>query len=488
MKNIIKIVLLLNIVISNISCKKDLERVPVGTVDIDAFYKTASDAETALLGCYNRVFGSDFNTSLIINNDLSSDDEKGYLFGSFFDTRKEITKFNNPGEGLWSTGYNAIANINLLIEKLSAIPDNFFTKTSRKAEILGEAKFLRAYTYWHLVHLFGGVPLVLQFPKSISVSDNSIPRSTKDETYAQILKDLTDAEASLPSNFDVAGALPGENIKNTKGRPTKWAAKMLMCRLYLDQQDWAKAAAKSQEIIASGIYSLSNDPARDNNFRRIFNGDQNTEESILEVQNIQNEIDQGGFIYLHLGAYPPPFGATEDLYFNGFDTTMGRDTMDIRRLTTVGPAGGPYYCIKYSKFFGDPDPDNYIIFRYAETLVINAEAQNELRGPNAESLSYLNQLRARAKGVLDNRTYSGLPPLVLPATQELMRQAIRDEKRREFALEGLRWYDLLRYGPDVAMAAVRKSTGNDFADPNKLILPIPLREEQVSKLAQNPGY
>ncbi len=487
MKNII-VILLLFIIIVTASCKKELERVPVGTTDIDAFYKSSSDAEIALLGCYNRTFGSDFNTNLIINNDLSSDDERGYMFGSPFDTRTEITKFNNPGEGIWSVGYNAIANINLLLERTPSVPDISFTKAGRKQEITGEAKFLRAYVYWHLLHHFGGVPLVLQFPKTTGVSANTVQRSSREETYAQIIKDLQEAESVLPSNYNEPTALPGDNLKNTKGRATTWAAKMLLCRVYLDQQDWAKAAAKSQEIIAANIFSLSDDSTRDNNYQRIFNGDQNTEESILEVQNIQNEIDQGGFVYLHLGAFPPPFGVTEDLWFNGFDTTNGNADRDIRRVWTVGPAGGPYYSVKYRKFFGDADPDNYIIFRYAETLMINAEAQNELQGPGNTSLSYVNQLRMRAKGVIDNVTYPGLPPIALPATKELFRQIIRDERRREFALEGLRWYDLLRYGSEVAMAAVRRSTGNNFNDINKLVLPIPLREEQVSKIAQNEGY
>jgi len=482
------IVFILIVAASFLSCKKDLERVPVGTVDIDAFYKTSSDAETALLGCYNRVFGSDFNTNLLIFNDVSSDDERGYLFGSPYDTRIEITKFNNPAENIWSVGYNAIANINLLLEKVALLPDNIFLRPGRKQQIIAEGKFLRAYTYWHLLHIFGGVPLVLQFPKSTGIRENAIPRNTKAEVYAQILLDLQDAERDLPSNYNVATALAADNLRNTKGRATTWAAKMLQARLFLDLKDYTNAAAKTQEVSSSTIFQLSNDLARDNNYRRIFFGEQNTEESILEVQNIQNEIDQGGFVFLHLGAFPPPFGVTEDLYFLGYDTTNGNGPRDIRRAGNIGPAGGPYYAVKYTKFFGDADPDNYIIFRYAEALMINAEAQNELQGPNNTSLNYVNLIRARARGVLFNVTYSGLPPIILPSTKEAFRQIIRDEKRREFALEGIRWYDLLRYGSNVAMAAVRRSTGNNLNDTTKLILPIPLREEQVSMLTQNPGY
>ena len=487
MKNITKTLLLL-IFLGIISCKKELDRLPVSTTDIDAFYKTSNDAEVALLGAYNRVLGSDFNTSLMLFNDVSSDDERGYQFGSTLDGRTDLTKFNSDfGNGMWPTAYNALANINLLLEKVPAIPDNAFLLANRKQQIIGEAKFLRAYVYWHLVHLYGGVPIVLSFPKNANVSDNSTPRSTVDETFAQILLDLKDAEAVLPSDYNVINAVPSENLKNSKGRVTKWAAKMLMCRLYLDKKDYTNAAAKSKEIIDANLFKLSDDPIRDNNYQRLFQGPQNTEESILEVQNIQNEIDQGGFVYLHLGAYPPPFGVTEDLYLNAY-TVNGNDSIDIRRAYNIGPANGPYYSLKYRKFFGDPDPDNYIIFRYAETLMIYAEAQNELLGPNATSLNYLNQIKARAKGVLDNKTYPGPPALILPPSTDLMRTEIRNEKRREFALEGIRWYDLLRYGPDVALEAIRKSTGNSLTDPNKLILPIPQREVEVSGIAQNPGY
>lgn len=483
MKNISKIFALL-ILISVSSCKKELERLPVGTTDIDAFYKTSSDAETALLGAYNRVLGNEFTTNLMIFNEVSSDDQKGYQFGSNLDTRVEITRFNSDfGNGIWATGYNALANINLLIEKVPTIPDNSFIRVQRKQQIIGEAKFLRAYVYWHLVHQFGGVPLVLNFPKNANVQENAIPRSSLDETYAQILKDLTDAEAVLPSDYNQVGTSPADNLRDSKGRITKWAAKMLLARYYLDKKDFPNAATKSSEVINSQVFKLSNEPTRDNNYLRIFNGSQNTEESILEVQNIQNEIDQGGYVYLYYGIFPPAYGATKDLYdfYAKGDFRFGYNVFEANPgVFTIG---------KYTKFFGAPDPDNYIIFRYAEALMINAEAQNEISGPNTTSFNYINQIRARAKGVYFNVNYPG-PALLdaLPASKEAMRQIIRDERRKEFASEGMRWYDLLRYGADVATAAIRRSTGNNFNDPNKLILPIPQREVEVSKLTQNPGY
>lgn len=483
-------IILLSLVFS--SCRKELDLIPKNSVDIVAFYKTPGDLETALFGCYNQVFRWDVWTKYMMVNDIASDDEQRYAAGGSFgavDTRTDITKFNNFGEELWPASYQAIANLNLLLQNLPDVPETVFTRPARKAEIEGEAAFLRAFVYWHLLHHFGGVPIVKTFPTSASPDANKIPRNTKDEVYQQIMEDLQVAEAKAASNYNILAQVAIDSLKNTKGRATTWAAKMLMARWYLDKGDWQQALGKANEVINSGLYRLSNDPSRDNNYQRIFTGDQNTEESILESQNVQNENDQGAFVYFHLGAFPPFFGPTFNLADKGYDSTSG---VDIRRAYSVGVAGdrpaGPVYAVKYRKFFGDADPDNYLIFRYAEALMIKAEAENELNGPGTEQLDIINTIRGRAKGVFSNVTYSGPAPVSMPATREEMRELIRSEKRREFALEGIRWYDLLRYGPETAMEAIRNSTGNSLDDANLLLLPIPLREEQVAGLVQNPGY
>ncbi len=487
MKKYIKIISLISFLAFTTSCEKEIELNPEDVIATDQFYQNANDAESGLAACYNKTFSFDVYGKILFYSDISSDDIRAYNDGgdlSRLERRSELIATNGEAGSFWNGCYNALANINLLLEKVPAIPDNAFLK-QRKAEIIGEAKFLRAYIYWNLLQFYGGVPIILNFPTSGSRPENQFPRNTAAEVLTQIKTDLTEAETVLPYiyvNPTNAGDV-NYTLTNSKGRANKGAAKALLIRILLSESKWAEVAAKAQEITASNTYQLN---ARYSPIFRAEEGArQNTVESILESQasNLPGQFDNTGVLkFFYTGS--PIYGATEDLY-NTYDTGT---RVDVRRERNAVRVEGPlrYYASKYKNFYSDLPNDHYILFRYAEVLINRAEALNELGYPNQEALNIINSLRSRARDIdWGGGPTTGIAPLTLAdvPNQQGFRQAIRNEKRREFTQEGLRWFDLLRWDKNLALQA----TG--VTDQNKLLFPIPQGEiDKNPKLTQNPGY
>ena len=474
------------ITLTQSACKKVIEKDTVEEVGTGNFYKTSIDAETGLLGCYNKMMSWDFYGKALFYSDISSDDVQAYNDnGDLFrlENRSQLVPNNNETTSLWAGAYNALANINLLIEKVTLIDDNRFL-LNRKQEILGEAYFLRAYIYWHMAQFYGDVPLVLTFPKSANSTENLVKRNTVAEVMTQVKADLAIAETNLPLNFNDPRRIPDVNLINTKGRATKGAAKALQLRILLLEKNWAGAAAKAQEIVNSNQYNVTGVK-----FVAVFrsnDGGQNTQESIMECQSVEQpgQFDNTGVLkFFYTGA--PVFGATESAYAN-YASGSG---VDVRREQSMFKASNPtrIYAQKYKNYYSNEPNDNYILFRYAEVLLNRAEALNEVAYPNTEVVTILNQIRARAADpTFRFGSTSGIPPVSLAdaPNQAAMRTLIRNEKRRETTQEGLRWFDLLRWDNGAgALSAI------GLTDARKLLFPIPQEDrDRNPNLTQNGGY
>ena len=485
MKNSIIKILIAALVLSAASCKKVINRDYVEGVATANFYKNSNDAESGLLGCYNKTLSWDVYGKFLFYSDISSDDIEWFTPGGDLqnlEIRSLLINSNTEVGGLWGSCYNALANINLLVDKVQALPENKFLPTTRKKEILAEAHGLRAYIYWNMLQFWGGVPLVLTFPTSTDREVNQVARNSAAEVLAQIKADLVIADADLPVKFFNPLLQPDQNLINAKGRFTQGAAKALQLRILMEEKDWTGAVAKAQEVTAMGEFIINP------KFVPIFrsnDGGQNTKESIWESQSVElpGQFDNTGVLkFFYTG--PPKVGATQSLY----DSYGPVGNTDVRREQSMFRQTDPVfiYAQKYKNFYSNDPNDNYILFRYAEVLLNKAEALNELAYPSTEALDIVNSFRARA----EDETFrfgacTGIPVKTLAdaPTQAAMRQLIYDEKRREMTQEGIRWFDMLRRDKAAAAAAV------GITDQDKLLFPIPQGErDRNPKLEQNPGY
>ena len=464
-----------------------LEQEPQSILEIDSFYATGSDAEMGIIGAYNRFFAENHIVGTYMILDMSSDDLTTVppKFGYLIENREEMSALNNGStETYFRAPWVTIANTNLFIENVNALPPTAFTGTTagtgdRKAEILGEAHFIRGVSYYYLAMMWRNVPLILEFPEGSLPEDNQVPAATQAEVLAQAEADLRIAEASLPD------AMTQFSVNERRGRASKWAAKAFLSRLELMKSNWQAVVDLSDEIINSNQYSMV-DP-----WTRLFLNEQNSNEAILEIQAERSP----GFFNMGIHGWfygNGEFKATDDAV-----AQFEKPLKDARYEFVIKDNKAT------SKFLPVPlwadagiERANLTMLRLAEIYFNKAEALNELNydANKQEVLDILNMIRARAADPAFNNRFratapvgtTGIAPLTLTDldTQEKMRQAIRQEKRRELMFEGQRWLDLLRWDPNYAMDIVNTS------NPDKLYLPIPESEITLNNgvLSQNPGW
>lgn len=365
----------------------------------------------------------------------------------------------------------------------------------------GEALFFRAWCYFNLVRAFGEVPLVTI--KVVEASDANVPKTTAEKIYEQIDKDLTEAEECLPLRWD----------SDYTGRLTWGAARSLHARTYMMRNDWDNMYTASTEVIKSGIYNL-NTPVD-----KVFTVEgENCGESIFELQcEATDAMKEDASIGSQFCQVQGVRGAGEwDLgwgwhmatklmgeAFEPGDPRRNATLLYFRRSTDepitpentnqpygespVSTAMGAYF---NKKAYTDPTLRrkysrmgfwvNIRLIRYPDVLLMAAEAANE-KGLTGEAAGYLEQVRAHARGTL-----ADVLPKVESASQSVLRDAIRHERRVELALEPDRFYDLVRWG---IAKEVLQAAGKNYQDKNAL-LPLPQTEIDKSNgvLVQNPDY
>jgi len=361
----------------------------------------------------------------------------------------------------WNSAYRSIAECNIILSRGPKITMD----ATLQNRYLAEAKFIRALNYFNLVRIFGDVPLI-----TAELADYkdaySYGRKPVADVYAQIVKDLTEASTILPATYT------GADI----GRVTSGAARGILGKVYLTQGKYAEALTALTSVITSNTYNLLP------NFNDVFSpANEMNKEIIFAVRYARGGLGLGSsFGYSMTGGNfnneMPEFGS---LY----------DSSDKRKaISAVPDAVGPqYHCNK----FIDPTPtslgdyeNDWIVLRYADVLLMQAEALNELNR-TLEAEPYLTQVRQRA----------GLTPL-LALSQVDFRLAVEKERRLELALEAHRWFDLVRTNRAVTVMNAHFAANAAFyggttytVKPTQVLFPIPLTEIQINpKLAQNAGY
>lgn len=469
------------------SCSK-LDEKPESVLITDNFYQNEDQAKAAVTAAYRKLYETGqslYNSLFQIGVEMATDDyEAGprarnahvrAISGLTHDAS------NDRMEQLWKQSYDAINVSNIAIDRITLIKKENINETVR-VRLINEAKFLRALHYFNLVRWFGGVPLVLHEPGSLSPEALYVEKATEAAVYAQIILDLQDAE-NLPA--------PAEYGANDIGRATSGAAKSLLSKVYLTQKDWAHAAAKSKEVIDHHWYALFE------NYADVFNvAKKNGIEHIFSAQFQGNAGYQGNSLASRSAPNEVP-GINGD-YADALHKQGGLYESfaegDARKAVTfvtqmVSPVDGKLYTFEphFNKYY-DPavvgsqgeSSRNLPIIRYAEVLLIYAEASNELnRSPSAEAYQAIDAVRQR----------SGVPRLqdIAPGlSADNFRDTVFQERRKELVYEYQRWFDLVRRGPDYYIK-VLKAAGKTLAAPRHIHFPTPQRELNLNpKLKQDP--
>lgn len=485
-------------------CKKDYLSVsPEGLLTAEDAARDPNIARKLVTGVYNQLyqggFGNDVHGIIFcMAADVASDDaDKGSTAADqapeavgFDNFTSALNSTNYYVERLWAGHYKGIAAANNTLDVLNG---STFDHTTKRT-LIGETKFIRAYLYFNLVRMFGGVPLSLRVPTGPADGNSAefTTRATKEAVYQAIISDLQYGVDSLPLKGDAGAEV---------GRATKGAAQSLLAKVYLYHGDYQKAYDLSSAVILSAKYSLVSDYSQ--NFRsKTYD---NNAESVFEIETGTN-IDCNAAVPFYVVAQGPRaggLGGWADLGFglntpsqdlvNAYEAGDKRDSATVMFIKTdstvlwdgfVVPARNRVENARYNykAYFGrktdpfcattntDHLPKNIHIIRYAEVLLIQAEAALQT-GHAGDAQTDLNMIRTRA----------GLGSV--PATTA----AVWKERRVELAMEQDRFFDIVRQG---RAGILLRALGKSFVDGKNEVFPIPQPEIDLSggRLTQNPGY
>jgi tetratricopeptide (TPR) repeat protein len=470
------------------SCSDEFANVdPVYSLDSENYFNSESDYNNALIGAYDMLHSSYINVlmgEIASDNTLSGGEAATDTPGIQQVDEMTHTAVNGNLKNLWDWMFAGVQRCNYILE--------FKDKTdfANKNQVIAETRFLRAYYHFELVKWFGGIPL--KGDQRFSLNDEkTIPRSSVDEVYASIESDLQFAVQYLnPSAAQT-------------GRATKGAAQALLGKAYLYQNKFAPAAAIFDQLITSNTYSLVA------NYNAIFeHTGENGTESVFEIQYTDAQGADFGCLQCSEGNvavgfngirnYNGPFFdggysfnvPTQEAY-NAFEVGDNRKNVAILDIEAWAAANNAtfgtgykhtgFYNRKYLARKGDTNigdqnltnPNNYRSIRYADVLLMAAEAHNR-SGNDIKAKEYLNLVRRRAFGDTNHD---------ITATGTALTDFIWKERRVELMGEGHRFFDLVRTGK-----AAEKITG--FTTNKNEIFPIPFEEIQFSNgnWQQNPGY
>ncbi len=485
------ITLLALLTIAGTSCKKSFIELQnptqIATGDLFNDANGLTLAVNAAYGTLQDMYGKGTSgTGMYLFTDVPSDNSNSLVSGAglgdfdLFTVAPENINLSTQ----WQNVYKCIARCNAIIGRAPAIN---MTATLRD-RFIAEAKFLRALSYFNAVRIWGDVPLVIKEIQSIDES-LSYGRETTANVYAQIEQDLTEAEAVLPTTYATADL----------GRATSGAAKAILGKVYLTEGKFDKCKTELTPLLPRATNAWGYDLLP--NYGDVFlSTNELNKEIIFAVRYTKGGFGTGSpffnwFVPNQSGSTIATVGGgsgfntiMQDLY-DAFPATDPRRGLSI--ATYVGAGINYYYTKKYTDVPANAMDSNndWIVIRYADVMLMYAEAENELNGP-AGAISYVNDIRRRAYGNTTNDLTAAQT-----ASQATMRLAIETERRLELNMEGHRWFDLLRTGRAVAVmnaSFTKYQTKNgatviQISAPHNLLFPIPLREIQINpKLTQNP--
>ncbi len=418
-----------------------------------------------------------------------------------------VSPTNGFANSLWTGYYGLINQCNNAIYEVTSNTEIEATEDI-KQQTLAEARFIRGYAYFMLVRLYGRVPLIDTL-YSDPAAQNNVPQSTPAQLYPFIEEDLTFAMTYLPVSWDAKFV----------GRVTKGAAQGMLAKVYLTQKKWAQAMGMAQAVMTSGRYGFAQPPTGSNlsSYDFLFREEgENSRESLFEIQATASATipTDNGIQYTQVQSirgtgewnfgwgFNTPSEALANAYEAG-DPRRARTILFTSTPTTPGvtiygettPVGLPNP--RYNqKVYSNPAIKatvgsrsgwwmNVRILRYADVVLMFAEAANELGGAAniTAAREALNSVRARARG-----SNNSILPDVTTQDQGELREAIRRERRVELGMEHDRFFDLVRWGiAQEALQAVGKTAFNEARD---VVLPIPQTQIDLSNgvLTQNPNY
>jgi hypothetical protein len=503
--------LILGFGILAISCSKQLNQQPPSSITTALFYSTAQDFTQAVTGAYNqlRAYPDQVLWMGEIRSDnilATSDGNRDWQGIRNFSPNLTTVAFINSG---WDNNFTGIYNCNSVLDNLVTKGNNI-NNPALRSRFSGEVHFLRAFYYFQLVRLYGGVPII---DHTVLPGDAAkIKRSAVKDVYDLIISDLTLAIDSLPSSYT------GADI----GRATKWAAKGMLGLVYLTRSgptydgvdgptqntnEWNQALAQFNDVINSGQYTLQ--PKYPDLFSYT---NENNKEVVFDVQYMSTNngadfpsqltpLGYWGGVGIS-GTYNNGYGSsTYDISRNlraSYANSMGaatdvRDTFNILwkyavdtksppTMDTTDPFVKKYINTSKRGTAYNDWPINFIVMRYTDVLMMKAECilHGAAPGTQANVDSIVNVVRTRA----------GIAPYTNVSLATLM-----EERRREFLGEGIRWNDLVREGMAIStmnawIAGDTLSTTINNVIPGFIIYPVPEQEILTAPglYTQNPGY
>jgi len=460
------LLLVLPALILVVSCGDDFTILaPQSERNVENFYQSDSDFRVAINGAYAGIAGNDlYGRNLMLLHEMRSDNTfNGGGATGLAESLQRISRFDElPGstelENTWAGGYKVIASVNTILSRIDNVE---FDNPSLADRIKGEALFIRSLVYYNLAVTYGNIPIQLDEVTSPNVEINQV---SAEVIYDQIITDLGTAENLLPASYSA------EDI----GRATSGAAATLLGLVHLTNGNNGQAEGALRRVVNSQEYELVPNyldiwgPSNENNIESVFeiqykSGGQGTGSGFTEYYSTDLSISGG------VGGGNVPQGINDNL----LETYDEND--DVRFETYGTDIDGLPFLNKYdfNQTIAFDSDVNFIVFRYADVLLMLAEAIGE----SPEAYDLIDEVRER----------SGLttPSSTLPGTFE---EILLLERRREFVGENKRWPDLLRFG--VAPQVMADFLSDEGFSPSdiRLLYPIPQRELDAApgQLTQNP--
>lgn len=483
-------VLLLGSAFALASCEKLVDiGPPVDSITTVEVFSSDDQAKTAMAGVYSKMINGDngrgggateFSAGMVSVAAGLSADELNFVsivpinIDYTFNVNRIL--FDNPRSAqLWQSAYTTIYGVNAVIEGIAASTSPRLSEHVRK-KLTGEAKFIRAFSYFYLVNLFGDVPL----PLTVDFNQTRhYARAPKDDVYKQMIEDLLSAQSDLPPvNTNAAG----ERVY-----PDKWAATALLARVYLFKGDYENAFKQSNAVITQAAHlELENDLLK--TFLKT------SREAIFQLKQygggslIGNATPEGHIMIPGTSRNQPLFSSITyylpDHLLNAFEPNDKRLTDWVGISPNNNSGSVKYFPYKYktgahNKVVGAEPTEFYVVLRLAEQHLIRAEAAVNGAATLADAIDDLNVIRGRA----------GLNGLPYTLTQTEVTEAIEKERRLElFAEWGHRWLDLKRTGKASAVLS-QYPIKQPWEGDHQLLYPIPPKELQSNpNLKPNPGY
>lgn len=453
------------------SCLDMLDKTPISQLSVDKLFQTVDGADAAVAGCYSFLYGQGYYSQDRWCFAFEGTDISGNGGGS---ANYQWTSGENRWSDWWLTTYQAIGACNTTIARIER---SSFDAERRKL-LLAEARFLRAFYYYHALTYWGGVPLLKNEITSLDQVKN-VKRATKEELAGFITSELEDVSYIL------------EKEPATPTRASKGTALTVLAKMYMLQEQWENAALTCEKIMKLNKYKLFD------NYSDIFSQEfENQQEHIFSIQFNPDYTDFSARMLWYLGPSKEEWDKFNGLGGSSAPTSFYNmyDEWDYRLEHNLAKTwrGQPFKdsriaVIKYwdrtGKQMLDHDGLNFPVFRYADVLLMYAESLNEWKAkPEKEAYDAVNAVRKRA-GVDE----------VEDLSYEKFRALIRDERARELCYEGHRRFDLIRWG--ILVETVKRiskeinSKGGEYISETHNLCPIPQTEIIKNRnLEQNAGY